>query len=1052
MLIFNNFSASPVTIVGGGYDVMFSSRYRSSRVTGMTMWDLFRLIIQRMYAKHLAIGGQPFDFEVQSSLLQENLNIIVTSGDAARASTDPNYYQYYNQVSQNPANPNNQDFNQFPSLGAVIKSNMSDLYDTSTALKNTCLGVMKVGNKDVLFLEKKKKVMDPSVITMSLPRVANLKVSVAIDYYFNWVKAGYEEQRYDEKAGKYEYNAATQWQAPIRSIAKVLEIISKYRADSYGFEYTRYNTQGGKSATYNGSDNSVFMLDVDFTSYILDYYAATFKAQAPDPASGSTDDIILVPKQAYQSVTMTKLDGVYFTMDIDYSIFMFNQAVAPVSRSVHVKFTALLNGLITDNAKITMYVNGISIKEWSQAVTGVNTAFNIDETFAQVFGPGDNFYFAVDTVGTCTVQITTFEIDVDAGYFIADSTGVITISASSTQKLISLPTITSTLVGGLPVVSSGFQYFRFLSNVNNKNFDWSFMIAGYYQGGGSEWVTFDLWKNGVKIGTDTFFGAGAKVQFNASKSILFTGNITFENNDIVWMTASPTNMNVWVSDGELRFTSHIKAYSLSRPAAPGGGPNSAYDFIAGIPNPETAFNLIFTPGRMVRENGSLLSPIISNQAPGALAFQTADKNAFLSTSRNGVVISERANIDVHDLDEPLFWPFYLEFDTEVPVNFNDLLVGQANGHIEVLWGQKKLYGFPIQVTSKPAFNESQSWKLLLSPRTNLSDLKDLDWDGLIPLQPMDALIPILGPLHWVPLNFTKDPRYNSFTMQEDWFKNRIASWIDNNDFFSPWQWNDLLPLQSQTNGLSPVTVQVLSGEGVAIGAPINIASLATSSLQSPQTLFQQTLTYQNLKDALGLEDGFYYFLWFMGIGEGQAKFISEGIQLKEKWDNTILIEFKHSRNKLGTVFTEGYFPCLRVFGTIGRYTPKSKFTEFADQPQDLDLLGSVGFDTWKLTIGHEEPVPDYIMQKVDRALLLDTVFIDGTQYTRDSGAAWEQQTFPGEAKVFMSIEIRKAKNSDALIINTAGQLTDDLPGGYTIDPAAFGQSLEGDDLLQVSSD
>jgi hypothetical protein len=289
-------------------------------------------------------------------------------------------------------------------------------------------------------------------------------------------------------------------------------------------------------------------------------------------------------------------------------------------------------------------------------------------------------------------------------------------------------------------------------------------------------------------------------------------------------------------------------------------------------------------------------------------------------------------------------------------------------------------------------------------------------------------------------------------MGEDWYKNRIAEWIENNDKFSPWQWNDLLPLQCQTNGLDPVTIVVLDGDGNQLGAPLSIANVPTTALPTPQKLYQEVKTFQDLKDTLGLIDGQYYFLWKMGIGEAQAVFISEGLDIKEKWPNTVLLEFKSSRNDLGTVFTEGYLGCLRVHAMIGRYTPKSKFTEFADQPQDLDLLGAVGFDTWKFTLGHDEPVPDHIFQKVDRILLLDYVLADGMQITRDAGAAWEQQTFPGEPSIFSSIEVRRAKNTNAVILNTAGQLTDDMSGGYTIDPAAFGQSLDGQDLIQVTND
>lgn len=1034
--IFNNFAEFPISVIGGNFDVAFSSRYKASRVTGMTMWDLFRLIMQRMYAKHLAIGGPPINFGVQSDLLQSRLNVVVTSGDAARASTDPNYFQYYNQATLNPANPNNQDYNQFPSLGPVIKSNLSDLFDTNNALSNACLGVKKVDGKDVVFLEEKKVVFNPSVITMSLDKVANLKVSVALDYYFNWIKAGYEEQKYDEKAGKYEYNSASQWQAPIRSIAKVLELISKYRADSYGFEYTRWNTQGGKSSTYNGSDSSVFMLDTDFSKFILNYYSALFQAQAPDPATGVTDDIIMVPNQAFQSITLTTFDGEYFVTNIDFSIFIFNQDMISTLFNTRVKFSALLNGLAGDSATITMFLNGAPLRTWSQIITGINTALTIDETFARFYNTGDNLYFAVDTVRTCTVEITAFEIVVGDGYWSATNAGSTVIPASSTQKLISLPTITATLVAGLPVVSSGFQYFRFLSNVTNKNFAWTLMIAGYTQGAVSENVRFDLWKNGQKIGTDTFFGTGARVQFNPLKSVLFNGNLAFENNDLIWITASPTNMHAWVSDGELRFTSQIKAYYLLR---------EAFDSVTGIPNPETAYNIAFTPGRILRANGSLISPVVFNQSPGVLSFQTSDKNPFLSTSKDGLTISERANIDVHDLDSPLFWPFYIEFDTEVPINFADLLYGQANGHIEVLWGEIKLYGFPIQVTSKPAYNEAQSWKLLLSPRSNLSDLKNLDWDGLIPLQPMDSLVPFLSPVHFVPLDYQKADGDDTFTMDEDWFKNRYATWLDNNDFFNPWQQDDTLSFQFQAYNLDPVKIQVLDGDGNYMGAAIAVPNIPTAALPPNQKLYGLDLALSTF------DEGQYYFIVTFGIGEGMASWISEPIWVKEKWENTLRFKYKHSRNLLGTVFTEGYNPMFRTHGKITRFTPKSKRTQLVDQPQDVVVTGAVPYRTWKLQIGHEELVPDYVTDLMDEIMDLDTVLIDGNQYTRNAEDDWEYQTFPGQPKVIGFLNIRKAKNSGANILNTAGQLTSDMSGGYTLDPAAFGQSIDGQDLVNVQN-
>jgi hypothetical protein len=1044
IVVFNNFSATPVTIVGGSFTLTFSSRYRPSRVWGIRPYDLGKLLIQRMNALSSNFL-QTFNFVFDSLLLQANPNLIVTSGDALRASTDPNYFQYYNQATLNPINPNNQDFTQYSTLGPVIKTTLADFFDTFNAILNASLSNQQLpGEQESVFIEDKTYVLDPSVITMTLDKISNFRVSLATDYFYNWLKIGYEPQQYDEKAGKYEYNSTVQWQAPIRTISKTLEIISKYRADSYGIEYTRYNTQGGKSSTFNSSDSSRFLLNTDFSSSFLDYYLAKFSSGIPLPTSGTNGDQKMTMSKAFQAVYCDILDGEYFTSQNDFSIFMFNQPT-PGLQNIQVNFDALINGRIGDSATAKMWVNGVVLTSWTQAVTGVNTIFNGAFSSSRVFLKGDVIYFTVDTIKTCTVDISDFQIIIGSGaYWSAESSGPINIPAGSTQQLISMPAITSILVGGLEVISYSYQYFRFLSNVQDTNFDWALAIAAYHQGGSGETITFDIWRNGVNIGRLTIHGnSNILTWFNQPISGIVTpiliGNISFALYDIVWLTVSNSNINVWVTNINLSFTSRtIKVYPLLR---------KPYQNVSGLPNPETAFNLdVLTPKQMLLKNGNILSPAVFNLAPGALLFQTADKNQFVSTTLNGVTIQENASVDIHDLPAPAYYPLVFEIDTEVPMNFADIFNNAANGHIKFIYNNKEFYGFPIQVTAKPALNESQTWKLLCSPKTNLSDLVDLDWDGLSILMPLDISIPIICPVHVVPLNLIKPDVYKNASMDEDWFKNRIHAWIDKKNYAMPRQNDEPLQIQLQTNGLAPVSIQLLDFRGIPVGSPTSIPQISDPAVNAPQLLYQGDVPLNTLAD------GIYYTLWTVGIGEAQAMFISEPIHVKQDWDyNTIRLDYKNTRNKLATIFTASYAPSIRVHGQINRFTPKSKFTTFIDQPQDIDLLNSIPYDTWKLEIGRGSGIPDYLMRKVARIFDLDTVFIDGNQYTRDADAQWEKQNFPGQAKEFMSLDIRRAKNIDAITMNTSGQLTSDMPGGYTLDPAAFGQSLAGQDLIEVGS-
>lgn len=1045
---FNNFAQYPTQIIGGNVDLIFSSRYLASRIWAMTAADVFYLLGKRTNSLS-ANFEQIYNYLYVSGLLESLRRIVFTSGDAIRASTDPNYFQYYNQATLNPANPNNQDYTQFATLGPTLKICWSDFFDSINPVFNAALGNTQAeGQQEALFIESKRTVLNPDTVTMVCDNITNFHITPALDYMWNWLQIGYQPNDYDETSGKFEYNNTNSYQAPIKSLQKTLQLISKARTDSYGFEFTRFNTQGGKSSTFNDSDSDYWMVNIDQTKSIRDFFEASYVSNVTNPGSSSNTDIKLNDRENFQPVLFITLDGEYFTDNIDYSIFIFNQVIAESPYVATIQMSALLNGLIGDSARIQMWYNGNSIREWTQAITGVNTPFTIDTDIPISIAFKDCIFFTVDTIKTCTIDIDTFSMNVVGGQsFLASAIGITSLPAGSTQQLISLPNITATIVNTYPVISYGYQYFTFLSNVNNTQFDWAFIIDGFIQGNANEILTFDVWKNGVIIGEIVYHGTSGQTQFNPTRAAQLSGNIVFALYDRLWVTASQTNLTAYIIYADLKLTSNILAYNLNRPSVTGLSDNSAYDNIAGIPNPQTAFNLPdFTPATMVRANASLLSSTLINQMPGQLLFQTASKNQFLSTTKTGVTITENASFDIHDLsDSPLFLPFILEFDTTVPDNFADLLNNAANGHIQVNYRGKTFYGFPLTVTAKPALNESQSWKLLCSPKTNINDFIDLDWTGIINLLFMDISVPYVCPLHFYPTKLQRDARYNSATMDEAPFKERVKGWTAAENYFAPWQTNDVIDLQIQTNSLSPVMVQAYDSNNRPFGAAVELPEVTDSAVQNPQLLFQGSIPLNAFAN-----NGKYYFKLTAGVGEGASVLQSEPIYVKTKWHKTQLYQFKNTFNHLATIFTTGYYPSVRLHSKIIRHKGGKKANTFVNQPQDIILTNAIPFDVWKLEIAFDTGIPDYMERKIDRITgSLDTVFIDGTQYTRNADDEFDQTTFAGQPKVFLSVDIRKAKNSDAMTYNSAGQLTDDMSGGYTLDAAAFGQTNNGQQLIKI---
>lgn len=168
------------------------------------------------------------NYKLVSTLLN-NTSIYLTSGDAIRGFDN-----------------------------AKIKTNFKDFFTSFN--RNLCIG-LDTGTKTI-YIEKRETFYDKNTLIYNLGDVKNVQVKPTNDLFFKKLKIGYTEQNYDDLNGRDEFNTTYEFATLYTKSKKDLDITAPYRADMYGVTFTQINLEGKKTQD-NGSDNDVFMLDID---------------------------------------------------------------------------------------------------------------------------------------------------------------------------------------------------------------------------------------------------------------------------------------------------------------------------------------------------------------------------------------------------------------------------------------------------------------------------------------------------------------------------------------------------------------------------------------------------------------------------------------------------------------------------------------------------------------------------------------------------------------------------------------------------------------------
>ncbi|OYW20308.1 MAG: hypothetical protein B7Z54_01490, partial [Sphingobacteriales bacterium 12-47-4] len=197
----------------------YSYRHRATITKAYFPLDLANLLALN------SVGSECVD----SAILEQWKNIVVTSGDALRGIA-----------------------------GARLKTNYRDFYNAYDAL--LMLG-MYIREGRINIVDRRDVYSDASPI--DLGEVKNVTKTPARDYRINRVLVGYPKSDIEAIAGKQSFNNTTTLLAgDVTNIIRDYNIVSPYGADPYEIESLRINLDG-KTTTDDNRDNKVYVLNID---------------------------------------------------------------------------------------------------------------------------------------------------------------------------------------------------------------------------------------------------------------------------------------------------------------------------------------------------------------------------------------------------------------------------------------------------------------------------------------------------------------------------------------------------------------------------------------------------------------------------------------------------------------------------------------------------------------------------------------------------------------------------------------------------------------------
>lgn len=166
----------------------------------------------------------------------------------------------------------------------------------------------RVEGNEVQFIHRSAVFSDESVKVID--EVRNVKYTVADGLLYTEVDAGYSKKEYGEINGRLETNFTNYYATGYNATDKKLSLISKYRTDAYGIEFTLRKGEKQSETTDDKNDEDVFVLCADSEGGDTVYKASKNAAYLPSVCiSNNASFIAAMGNGKAITLEMTSSDG-----------------------------------------------------------------------------------------------------------------------------------------------------------------------------------------------------------------------------------------------------------------------------------------------------------------------------------------------------------------------------------------------------------------------------------------------------------------------------------------------------------------------------------------------------------------------------------------------------------------------------------------------------------------------------------------------------------------------------------------------------------------------
>ena len=298
-----------------------------------------------------------------------------------------------------------------------------------------------------------------------------------------------------------------------------------------------------------------------------------------------------------------------------------------------------------------------------------------------------------------------------------------------------------------------------------------------------------------------------------------------------------------------------------------------------------------------------------------------------------------------------------------------------------------------------------------------------------------TIFPILCPVDMFAVDTGIPAQYQSKHMDDYRASDTRLPWQSTGWWKQPWQKNDSVPFQYESN-YGPIIIQVVEAGTLIPRLEVNMAIIAQSEIEPDLFIYQADVALNTLAE------GYYIFRLLFGSGR-ELLYQSEIQDIRVTHSDTMLLQGYSDGYYDGITFDTDIVMKMRVPAHIAN-TPKSVRTGFDDQPKNFTQLKAVNYREAMLYIGRNgKGIPDRFADKINSFLGLTTLTIDGRNYSTPGDSELEILSEDWDLLKEYRITLREGRNRRRMTFENEVNVNADNHILVTVNTKGFSENYTG---------